>query len=205
MSQPKGMSSRLLTMKFMQRAAASGAGNNSSRVQTPPDSPSRRLDDDTSTPSSKRRKFENSPSHRASANGSDMDAISAAIRAEDSKRSAAIARQAADAGETEWVLEFPAGTIKSVAPQRRPAPIAKPMSEADAEGEPAYEGRKSYGGFKKKRQTEVPEPSEIAKSDPKSKDTRKDHFNDAVRIGQISSGGGNKGSNSHGGRRHKGR
>ncbi|KAK2850544.1 hypothetical protein FQN49_005560 [Arthroderma sp. PD_2] len=221
MSQPKGMSSRLMTMKFMQRAAASGVGNGSSPTQTPPDSPSsRKLDSGPSTPAYKRRKTSgDSPSQRASAaahaNDSDLEAISAAIQAEDDKRSAAIARQAAETGETEWVLEFPTGSIKSAVSQRHTASVAESTPEtdaanadadADADDVTVYEGRKSYGGFKKKRQTETTAPPAATKPDTNApKGEQKGRFKDAMRIGQISSGGGSKGNNSRGGKGYKNR
>ncbi|KAM5458556.1 hypothetical protein MaudCBS49596_000471 [Microsporum audouinii] len=206
MSQPKGMSSRLLTMKFMQRAAASGVSSSSSPVQTPPDSPSsRKRVDDTSSPSSKRRKISgDSPSQKAvaPANNSDMKAISAAIQAEDNKRSAAIARQAADAGETQWVLEYPVGTIKSAAHRTS---TAKSKLDNDADDEPTCEGRKSYGGFKKKRQVEAPEPPELPKPDTNTGSVPRAQLKHAVKTGRISSGGisANSGTNSHKGKNWK--
>lgn len=143
----------------MQRAAASGASNNSTPTQSPSGSPSgRKRAEDISSPSSKRRKLvEGSPSEPsiAQSNSSDIEAISAAIRAEDSKRSEAIARQAADAGETQWVLEYPPGALKSAAPRNS---IGKIQDEENDSIETTYTGRKSYGGFKKKRQTEVSAP-----------------------------------------------
>ncbi|KZF20173.1 hypothetical protein L228DRAFT_284908 [Xylona heveae TC161] len=91
---PKQMSSRLLTMKFMQRAAASAS----------PSSPAT-----PDGPSPKRQKT--SPSGgkgaaSASAGGSDSDAIKAALEAEEAKRQEALDKQAAEAGETKWVLSF---------------------------------------------------------------------------------------------------
>ncbi|DAA75398.1 TPA_exp: hypothetical protein A8136_1795 [Trichophyton benhamiae CBS 112371] len=202
MSQPKGMSSRLLTMKFMQRAAASGASNNSTPTQSPSGSPSgRKRAEDISSPSSKRRKLvEGSPSEPsiAQSNSSDIEAISAAIRAEDSKRSEAIARQAADAGETQWVLEYPPGALKSAAPRNS---IGKIKDEENHSIETTYTGRKSYGGFKKKRQTETPEPSETPKTDSNAgSSAKKVNLSRAVKMGRISSGGisgnaSNKGKN----------
>ncbi|EFR01052.1 hypothetical protein MGYG_04055 [Nannizzia gypsea CBS 118893] len=200
MSQPKGMSSRLLTMKFMQRAAASGVSSNSSPAQSPPASPSgRKRAEDTSSPSSKRRKLaEVIPSEPSIAlsNNSDIEAISAAIQAEDSKRSAAIARQAADAGETQWVLEYPPGTLKAATPRKSIGKIE------DEEDETTFTGRKSYGGFKKKRQTETPELPETPKSDLNTgSNAEKASLSRSAKTGRISSGGGisanasNKGKN----------
>ena len=73
----------------MQRAAASSP----SPAPTTPDQPSpkrQKLDSDSSpaTPSA------------------DLQAVQAALAAEEAKRSAAIERQAAEAGETKWFLSF---------------------------------------------------------------------------------------------------
>src|SRR4051794_34133984 len=102
----KAVSSRLLTMKviplvlvkyktvlifiqFMQRAAAS----------------SQTIDDDLQTPSPKRTKLSSSSSFQTTS-GSELEAIRAALTAEEAKRDAAMERQAAEAGETRWVLSF---------------------------------------------------------------------------------------------------
>src|SRR4051794_26875518 len=92
-SVPKSMSSRLLTMKFMQRAAASGSPTTS----TPPT---------PDEPSPKRRKKDSdSPSRPKKINIdelADQRAVQAALEAEEAKRQAALERQAADAGDTKW-------------------------------------------------------------------------------------------------------
>lgn len=87
------MSSRLLTMKFMQRAAAS----------TP--SPSSPTPDE---PSPKRLK-KNSDWVVPELNGNSLanqQAVQAALDAEEAKRQAALDKQAAEAGDTRWVLSF---------------------------------------------------------------------------------------------------
>ncbi|KAK6079969.1 zinc knuckle [Seiridium cupressi] len=90
---PKGMSSRLLTMKFMQRAAAS----------TPPAS-------DASTPksdesSSKRRKISHSHSQKGDIDQLvDRQAIQAAIDVGERKREEALVKHAAELGDARWVL-----------------------------------------------------------------------------------------------------
>ncbi|QVM11696.1 hypothetical protein D8B26_006339 [Coccidioides posadasii str. Silveira] len=133
----KTMSSRLLTMKFMQRAAASSGG------PATPSSQTSTVDAETSTPSPKRQKLSNNASR------SDMGAISAAIRAEEEKRAAAIAKQAAEAGETQWVLEFPARVISNT-----PTPTVVTTADPnDTDEELEYGGRRSYGNFKKKTKT----------------------------------------------------
>lgn len=96
---PKTMSSRLMTMKFMQRGAAAAAAD-------APDasSPATPGSDDGSA---KRRKT----SHTPSAAGSpatplfDQQAIRAAVEEEERKKRAAIEKRAAELGDSHWVLE----------------------------------------------------------------------------------------------------
>ncbi|KAI9760423.1 MAG: hypothetical protein M1835_000180 [Candelina submexicana] len=97
---PKTMSSRLLTMKFMQRAAAA-ASTPTTSTSTP-----------STEPSPKRQKL--SVSNTSSAPSSDLQAVRAAVAAEEAVRSAAIERQAAEAGETRWVLSFLDGESNGV-------------------------------------------------------------------------------------------
>jgi hypothetical protein len=73
----------------MQRAAAS----------------SQTIDDDIRIPSPKRAKLSANSSFQASS-GSELEAVRAALAAEEAKRDAAMERQAAEAGETRWVLSF---------------------------------------------------------------------------------------------------
>lgn len=91
MSAQKGTAStRLLGMKFMQRAAASG--NQSSAPSTPDGRPAKRarLSNGTGTPSTPGL--------------SDQQRLQAAQAEEELQRSAVMARLAAEAGETHWVL-----------------------------------------------------------------------------------------------------
>lgn len=121
----------------MQRAAAA-----STSTPTTPTGQKSAPESESPAPSPKRQRISNN-----NASSSDLRAISAAIRAEEEKRAAAIAKQAADAGETEWVLEFPAGTVK-------PAPKVVPDVEDEYE-ELEYGGRRSYGNYKKKTKAVV--------------------------------------------------
>lgn len=90
--QGKTMSSRLLTMKFMQRSAASPASSPS----TPSEPPSKRQrlsnGSHVSTPSSTPR--------------SDVQAVEEALAAEEQRRTEALEREAADRGETKWYFSF---------------------------------------------------------------------------------------------------
>lgn len=100
-SAPKAMSSRLLTMKFMQRAAASSPTNASP-------SP---LDE----PSPKRQKTaQNTPTKFNVDTLADSRAIQAAIETEEAKKQAALDRAAAEAGDTRWVLSFEGRTHLSI-------------------------------------------------------------------------------------------
>ncbi|GAB1320305.1 hypothetical protein MFIFM68171_10515 [Madurella fahalii] len=99
-STPKTMSSRLMTMKFMQRGAAAAAAAGASEASSPT---TPRSDDG----SAKRQKT----SHASSAAGSaaaplyDQKAIQAALEDEEKKRQAAIEKRAAELGDSHWVLE----------------------------------------------------------------------------------------------------
>ncbi|QDS68732.1 hypothetical protein FKW77_004443 [Venturia effusa] len=89
MVQEKAMSSRLLTMKFMQRAA------NASPKSTPstPDGPP-----------SKRARLSYGSNASPTTPSSDQQAIQAALAEEEMKRSVAVERQAAESGESRWML-----------------------------------------------------------------------------------------------------
>ncbi|KAJ5563091.1 hypothetical protein N7461_001852 [Penicillium sp. DV-2018c] len=122
----KTMSSNLLTMKFMRRAAAS------KESQTPPSEPA-------SHTSKRPRLSTEAESPRAS----DMEAISAALAAEEEKRQQAVARAAAEAGETHWVLDVPP------APQAAQQPLVLAADSLDAEDQGSG-GRRAFGNFKRK-------------------------------------------------------
>ncbi|KAK8229102.1 hypothetical protein HDK64DRAFT_131176 [Phyllosticta capitalensis] len=77
-------------LQFMQRAAAS--------QHTTPKSPS--------TPSGPPAKRQRTSAASSPATPTDYDAVQAALAAEEAKRAAAMERQAAEAGETRWVLSF---------------------------------------------------------------------------------------------------
>jgi hypothetical protein len=97
---PKGPSSRLLSMKFMQRAAAS--------AQSTPGS-------ESDTPSAKKRKL----GHKASQDDFDLQfdqaSVQAAIDERDAKRTAALEKHAGS--DTHWVLNSD-WTKKKNAPQK---------------------------------------------------------------------------------------
>lgn len=127
----------------MQRAAAANAAKESS--QSP-------AAEDSRTPTPKRPRVSTgglSPSP-STPGSSELEAISAAIAAEEDKRREAVARQAAEAGETEWVLDF-SGTTAETTGQYPPQPFVVAAGSLDDDDETLYGGRKSYGNFKSKR------------------------------------------------------
>lgn len=103
-STPKTMSSRLMTMKFMQRGAAAAAAAAASGTPEATNSPATPRSDDGSA---KRRKFAHTPSAASSPATPlyDQKAIQAALEEEEKKRQAAIEKRAAELGDSHWVLE----------------------------------------------------------------------------------------------------
>ena len=96
-STPKTMSSRLMTMKFMQRGAAQAAAEASS-----PSTP--KTDEERSA--SKRRKVTHKSSPATPSTPIyDQKAIQAAVEEEEKKRLAAIEKRAAELGDSHWVLD----------------------------------------------------------------------------------------------------
>lgn len=75
---------------------------------------------------------------------SDLEAISAALAVEEEKRREAIARQAAEAGESEWVLDIPTTPYT-------PQPIVLSAGSLDAEDDLPQGGRRAYGNFVRKK------------------------------------------------------
>ncbi|KAI2696921.1 hypothetical protein CBS147332_8884 [Penicillium roqueforti] len=156
----KTMSSTLLTMKFMRRAAAAKETQSPSSDASPHNSKRPRLSTEAESPST-----------------SDMDAIAAALAAEEEKRQKAVARAAAEAGETHWVLDFPA------TPQSTQQPMVLAADSLDADDDTHSGGRRAYGNFKRKERKErKPEddenedtivnpsnPEEVAKMQEKSR------------------------------------
>lgn len=96
-------------------------------------------DTEPSTPSPKRQRLSSDAQSSPGAQ-SEREAISAAIAAEEEKRREAVSRQAAEAGESEWVLDFAGDTGPTV------APVVDAGSLDDDCG-----GRQAYGNFKRKK------------------------------------------------------
>ncbi|KAI0542304.1 hypothetical protein GGR58DRAFT_304039 [Xylaria digitata] len=92
---PKTMSSRLLTMKFMQRAAASSP---SSTPGTPP----------SNDQSNKRRKVSHNTAPQQNVDALvNQAAIQAAIAEEEKKVESALLKRAEELGDAHWVLDVP--------------------------------------------------------------------------------------------------
>ncbi|KAJ9490438.1 hypothetical protein VN97_g2820 [Penicillium thymicola] len=123
----KTMSSNLLTMKFMRRAAAAKETQSPSSDASPHNSKRPRLSTEAESPRT-----------------SDMDAITVALAAEEEKRQQAVARAAAEAGETHWVLDVPA------TPQSTQQPMVLAADSLDADDDSYSGGRRAYGNFKRK-------------------------------------------------------
>lgn len=125
----------------MQRAAASS----SPAVEEP------------ETPSPKRQRL--SANNTPETPNSDLEAVQAALAAEEQKRQDAIARQAAEAGESNWVLNFsisdPAAPTSPVpAYPSRPKIVAADSLDAETQGV-SYGGRKSFGNYKPKKSRDM--------------------------------------------------
>lgn len=118
----------------MQRAAATAASKE----------PQSADDSDPHTPKRQRLSAE-AESHSPGADPANLETISAAVAAEEDKRREAISRQAAEAGETEWVLDY-SGGFGQYAPQ----PNVVAADSLDAEDE-IDGGRKSFGNFRRKK------------------------------------------------------
>jgi hypothetical protein len=112
-STPKTISSRLLSMKFMQRAVASG----SSSPATPKSEEEH---------SSKRRKFSHAPSRSEPVTPIiDHEAVQAALQEEEKKRQAAIEKQAAELGDSHWVLDVPVPAGRSGGGPQKPLNVVQ--------------------------------------------------------------------------------
>ncbi|EMC94002.1 hypothetical protein BAUCODRAFT_217573 [Baudoinia panamericana UAMH 10762] len=143
--QPKMMSSRLLTMKFMQRSA----GSPPSPAPTTPSEP----------PSKKQRlSYGSSASTPSRTPRSDAKLVREALEAEESKRAQALEREAADRGETKWYLSFketrpsvsqsPLRVVPAGYAALDTAGVERSSNQLDDEVfTPSVSGRRSFGNF----------------------------------------------------------
>lgn len=147
---PKSMSSRLLTMKFMQRAANTSP---SSRAPPSPDEPS-----------PKRQKKDSNPSTPTKFNVdalADRSAIQAALANEEAKRQAALEKQASELGDTRWVLNFEdqralggaspltLRVVETGFANLDTTPLKVQYADDITAEEPVMVGRRSFGKFNK--------------------------------------------------------
>ncbi|KAK3692245.1 hypothetical protein B0T22DRAFT_8244 [Podospora appendiculata] len=109
---PKTMSSRLMTMKFMQRGAVAAATAAATEAAKSPGTP---VKEDEDGSASKRRKVADAsvPSTPKTPVLYDQKALQAALEEEDKKRKAAIERRAAELGDSHWVLPGAFSTPKN--------------------------------------------------------------------------------------------
>ncbi|EKV11018.1 putative zinc knuckle protein [Penicillium digitatum] len=149
----KTMSSNLLTMKFMRRAAAA------KETQS--------LSSDDSLHNSKRPRLS---TEAESPRTSDMDAIAAALAAEEEKRQQAVARAAAEAGETHWVLDIP------TTPQSTQQPMILAADSLDADDDTYSGGRRAYGNFKRKERKPQITPRKEGNEDDEDDDDEDEDF-----------------------------
>lgn len=134
----------------MQRAAAAQAQQPSTSTSVA----------DPVTPSPKRPRLSPSNSPSESIASADLQAINAAIAAEEEKRAAAVARAAAEAGETQWVIDYSSVSNATAVTEQPPRPVAIAADSLDAEDDDTIDGssaRRCYGSFKsrQKRQNYV--------------------------------------------------
>ncbi|PWY92232.1 hypothetical protein BO70DRAFT_5883 [Aspergillus heteromorphus CBS 117.55] len=166
----KTMSSRLLTMKFMQRAAATNAAKE-------PSQPASAEESKIATP--KRQRLSTGPGESPIGTPqSDLDAISAALAEEEEKRREALSRQALDSGDTEWVLDYAASPVEYAPP---PFVVADESLDAD-DDDLAGGGRQAYGNFKRKKKTATGE--EVNEEDI---ETKKESKTSRVKVSQLTS------------------
>lgn len=140
------MSSRLLTMKFMQRAAAS-----SNDPSSPDEHPAKR-----------QKQSGDSSASVDVASLVDQRAIQAAITEEERVRQAALDKAAEQAGDTHWVLKYENQDADEMSSSKKPlriietgyASIDNDDNELDtSSGSPMVSGRRSFGQYN--REVEV--------------------------------------------------
>ncbi|KAL7627003.1 hypothetical protein AAE478_003779 [Parahypoxylon ruwenzoriense] len=135
---PKSMSSRLLTMKFMQRAAASSSP--SASAQKPEEQVS------------KRRKLNRKTAARGNTDHLvqiDQSAVQAALAEEERKRQEALEKHATELGDARWVLDIPSKGPGSDREIQTPLNVVQvgfaQIDSSDAAGLDAESTDASYG------------------------------------------------------------
>ncbi|KAL8858631.1 MAG: hypothetical protein Q9178_004925 [Gyalolechia marmorata] len=147
----KTMSSRLMTMKFMQRAAASSSISSPQTPSTP-----------NGAPPSKRRKTSNTQSPLTQSPlpvtpTTDAQIFQAAVDAEDAKRVAAIEKFAAQAGETKWVFSTADGVGEQGSGAKKLQFHTAGYSDIDQDIE--ARGRRTFGRYRNEEEVGFTMPS----------------------------------------------
>ncbi|KAH7350006.1 hypothetical protein B0T11DRAFT_290370 [Plectosphaerella cucumerina] len=156
----RGISSRLLTMKFMQRAVAAGSAQNSPQ----------------SEPSSTKRRKTDSPL-TGEFHSFDESAIQAAMKQQEAIRQAALAKHQADLGDTPWVLSGFSSGARPTKPQGVTYVTFGSIDAVDAvEGaaQPTKIGRRKVGDFKSKNDEKVTIKREESEDDDSSSEDSSD-------------------------------
>ncbi|KAJ4346431.1 uncharacterized protein N0V89_010360 [Didymosphaeria variabile] len=135
------MSSRLMTMKFMQRSAAKSVNSEPSTPDGPP---------------SKRMRMSNSGSAASTPGApSDREIMQSALAAEEKKREEALARAYAHTGETKWELSYKDPYAGKRAPMMQVRQAGFAVIDADNDSDEEEEDKpirmKFGGGLKKKK------------------------------------------------------
>ncbi|KAI5465830.1 hypothetical protein BGZ63DRAFT_450681 [Mariannaea sp. PMI_226] len=157
---PRGVSSRLLTMKFMQRAAASASSTASS---------------DSDAHSTKKRKLGHSPSEGRVKLNIDQAAIQAAINDQESKRQAALEKHIG--ADTHWVLNNDLTSLEASSTAKTPLNIVyvgygdidSDDESGDQEDVPA-QGRTSTRKSKETSKSQNPKSEKSADGSERSSD-----------------------------------
>ncbi|KAH7348996.1 hypothetical protein BKA66DRAFT_477064 [Pyrenochaeta sp. MPI-SDFR-AT-0127] len=139
---PKTMSSRLMTMKFMQRSAAKSTASSPSTPNGPP---------------SKKARLSNGVSAPGTPGTPDHEILQTALAAEEKKRQEALDKAAMYTGETKWVLSFKDGSggRRQEPMQVRQAGFAEIDADEDSDEEDeAKPVRMQFGGGVKRKKAE---------------------------------------------------
>ncbi|KAF1968680.1 hypothetical protein BU23DRAFT_558238 [Bimuria novae-zelandiae CBS 107.79] len=143
---PKTMSSRLMTMKFMQRSAAKSVKSEPSTPDGPPP---------------KRMRMSNGGSGASTPGApSDHEIVQSALAAEEKKREEALARAYEHTGETKWVLNYKdphAGKRPPTMPVRQAGFAVIDADDGSDEEEEDKPIRMTYGGGLKKKKADKPD------------------------------------------------
>ncbi|KAF1942304.1 hypothetical protein EJ02DRAFT_345697 [Clathrospora elynae] len=138
-STPKTMSSRLMTMKFMQRGAAKSAASSPTTSKGPP---------------SKKLRLASGASAPGTPGTPDHEILQSALVAEEKKRQEALDKAAQHTGETKWVLSYqdPLDGKRQDSMQVRQVGFAEIDAEDDSEEEEETRPIRMHfgGGLKKK-------------------------------------------------------